>query len=54
MLLSPTSSQYQEVMAATGLSEDEGKILRDFKASVTKASGEGKESIGEGLNRLAD
>lgn len=53
MLLSPNSSQYQEVMAAAGLSEDEGKILRDFKASVTQAAGEG-ESIGEGLNRLAD
>lgn len=53
MLLTPTSSQYQEVIAAAGLSEDEGKILRDFKASVTQAAGEG-ESIGEGLNRLAD
>ena len=53
MLLSPTSSQYQEVMAAAGLSEDEGKILRDFKASVTQAAEEG-ESVGEGLNRLAD
>jgi hypothetical protein len=53
MLLSPNSSQYQEVMSAAGLSEDEGKILSDFKASVTHAAGEG-ESIGEGLNRLAD
>ena len=53
MLLSPNSSQYQEVMAAAGLSDYEGKILRDFKASVTQATGE-CESIGEGLNRLAD
>ena len=54
LMLLPNSSQYQEVMTAAGLSEDEGKILSDFKASVTHAAGEGEESIGEGLNRLAD
>jgi hypothetical protein len=54
MLLSPKSNQYQEVMSAAGLSEDERRMLSDFKAGVTKAAGEGEESIGEGLNRLAD
>ena len=52
MLLSPTSSQ--EVMSAAELTEDERKMLNEFKVGVTKAFGDGKQSIGESLDRLAD
>ena len=52
MLLSPTASQ--EVMSAAELTEDERKMLNEFKVGVTKAFGDGKQSIGESLDRLAD
>ena len=52
MLLSPTSSS--EVMSAAGLTEDERKMLRDFKGGVTKAFEDGKESVGQSLDRLTD
>ena len=52
MLLS--QNQYQEVIRAAGLTEDERKLLSDFKVGVTKAPGEGDDTMGESLNRLAD
>ena len=52
MLLSPTASQ--EVMSTAGLTEDERKMLNEFKVGVTKEFGDGKQSIGESLDRLAD
>ena len=53
MLLSPTTAS-QEVMSTAGLTEDERKMLNEFKVGVTKAFGDGKQSIGESLDRLAD
>lgn len=42
-------------MKAAGLTEDERKLLSEFKVGVTKSpAGEGEESMGESLNRLAD
>jgi hypothetical protein len=52
MVLSPASSQ--EVMIAAGVTEDERKMLRDFKLGVTKAFEDGKESVGESLDHLND
>jgi hypothetical protein len=52
MLLSPTASK--EVMSAAELTEDERKMLNEFKVGVTKAFSDGKQSIGESLDRLAD